>query len=318
MRQRLLLALITGIVVFVAANAAESALIAASGGRPWLAAWTSEAVLACAFVAATYLWLRVRSLRGAVSALERSRIEVEQELRVAAELQRHFLKTPGAGSSSALAWHAALQPARRIGGDFYDVLERPDGTVLIVTADISGKGIPAAIALASAMPALRQIARGNTDLRSMARALSRCLHEDNGGAPYMTAILCAIDPAQATLSYVNAGHPAGRLAGPAGVVRLAPTGPPLGLLPEGRWDATTLDARPFTLGVLVTDGVVEALEGRGDPDVILDGLAARLARATPEAACTAIMRRVLRSGPSALAPPDDRTVLAFVPGARGG
>lgn len=315
MRHRLLLALITGIVAFAAANAAESALIAATGGKPWLAAWTSEAVLSCAVVAATYLWLHVRSLRGEVSSLERAQIEVERELRLAAELQRHFLKTPGA-HPSALLWHALLQPARRVGGDFYDVLDLPDGAMLIVTADISGKGIPAAIALASALPALRQIARGNADLVSIAGALSRALHDENGGAPYMTAILCAVDPATGMLRYVNAGHPAGRLAGPGGVTRLAPTGPPLGLLPEGRWDASTLDARAFTLGLLVTDGVVEALEARGDPDAILDGLAARLARGTPEAACAAVMRRVLRAGPSRLAPPDDRTVLAFTPGGR--
>lgn len=313
MRHPLLISLAAGVVAFAAANAAESALIAATAGRPWLAAWTSEVTLSCAFVAATYLWLRVRGLRGALSALERSRIEVEQELRVAAALQRHLLKTPGA-LPSPVAWHALLEPARRVGGDFYDVLTLPDGSVLILTADVSGKGIPAAIALASALPALRQIARGTADLPSMAGALSRAIHDENGGTHYMTAILCVVDPARGALRYVNAGHPAGRLAGPGGLVRLESTGPPLGLLPDGHWEAASVDTGAFALGLLVTDGVTEALETRGDPDVILDGLAARLARETPEAACSAVMKRVLRSGSSRLAPPDDRTVLAFVPG----
>ena len=315
MRHPLLISLAAGIVAFATANFAESALIAATGGKPWLAAWTSEVVLSCAFVAATYLWLRVRSLRGALSALERSRIEMEQELRLASALQRHLLKTPGA-APSPVAWHALLQPARRVGGDFYDVLNLPDGSVLILAADVSGKGIPAALALASALPALRQIARGGSDLPSMACALSRAIYDENGGAPYMTAILCVVDPAMATLRYVNAGHPAGRLAGPGGLVRLESTGPPLGLLPDGRWEASSVDTRAFALGLLVTDGVVEALEARGDPDVILDGLAARFSSGTPEAACTAVMQRVLRTGPSPLAPPDDRTVVAFIPGGR--
>jgi hypothetical protein len=63
----------------------------------------------------------------------------------------------------------------------------------------------------------------------------------------------------------------------------------------------------------VTDGVVEALEAEGDPNVVLDSLARRLAAATPKAACVAVMERVLRAGPPRLAPPDDRTVVAFVP-----
>lgn len=132
----------------------------------------------------------------------------------------------------------------------------------------------------------------------------------------MTAILCLVDPAKGELRYVNAGHPAGRLAGPGGLVRLEPTGPPLGLLPDCHWEAPSLDARAFTLGLLVTDGVVEALEAEGDPHVILDGLAARLAGGSPEAACVEVMQQTLRAGPSPLAPPDDRTVLAFIPGGR--
>lgn len=311
MRHPLLISLAAGIVAFVTANSAESALIAARDGNPGLAEWTSELLLSCALVTATYLWLHVRSLQGTLSSFERARIEMEKELRLAAAIQRHLLKPPRA---SSLSWHALLQPARSVGGDLYDVLTLPQGSVLILIADVSGKGIPAAIALASALTAFRQIAPRTPDLSALAGALSRAIHDDNGGTPYMTAILCRVEPAGGELQYVNAGHPAGRLAGPGGLVRLEPTGPPLGLLPDGHWEARSLDARTFSLGLLVTDGVVEALEAEGDPHVILDGLAARLAGGTPDAACAAVMQRVRRAGPSPLAPPDDCTVLAFVPG----
>jgi sigma-B regulation protein RsbU (phosphoserine phosphatase) len=315
MRQPLLISLATGIVAFAAANAAESALIRASGGTPWLAAWTSELVLSCAVVAATYLWLDVLTLRGALSAFERSSVEMEKELRLAAAIQGHLLKTPETPPSS-LPWHAVLRPARRVGGDFYDVLTLPGGSVLVLIADVSGKGIPASIAVASALTAFRQIARRTAGLSALASAISQAILDDNGGAPYMTAILCLVDPAKGELQYVNAGHPAGRLAGPGGVVRLEATGPPLGLLPDRVWEARSLDVRTLTLGLLVTDGVVEALEVKGDPQVILDGLAVRLVGGTPEAACDEVMRKALRAGPSKVAPPDDRTVLAFIPGGR--
>jgi phosphoserine phosphatase RsbU/P len=312
MRHPLPFSLAAGIVAFAAANAAESALIAAIRGDPWRLAWISDAVLSCAFVAATYLWLRVRSLQGAISTLERAGIEVETELRLAAAIQRRALATAEA-RPSPVAWAGLLEPARRVGGDFYDVLALPDGTVLILAADVSGKGIPAAIALASAQAALRQIAPRAADVAALAGALSRAIHDDNGGAPYMTALLCHVDLARGELRYVNAGHPAGRLVGPAGLVRLEATGPPLGILPDGSWEAPTLDVRAFTLAILTTDGVVEALEVEGDPDVILDGLARGLARGTPEAACATVMARVHAEAPSPLAPPDDRTVVAFVP-----
>jgi serine phosphatase RsbU (regulator of sigma subunit) len=315
MRQPLLISLGTGILAFAAANAAESALISASRGTPWLAAWTSELVLSCAVITATYLWLDVLSLRGALSAFERSNIEMEKELRLAAAIQRHLLRSPVALPSS-LSWHALLHPAQRVGGDFYDVLTLPSGSVLVLIADISGKGIPASIAVASALTAFRQIARRTPGLSALAGALSQAILDDNGGAPYMTAILCLVDPAKGELQYVNAGHPAGRLAGPAGVVQLEATGPPLGLLPDSLWETRSLDVRTFTLGLLVTDGVVEALEAKGDPQVILDGLAARLAGGTAEAACEEVMQKALHAGPSKVAPPDDRTVLAFLPRGR--
>ena len=311
------ISLTVGVVAFAAGNAAEAALSAGTThGNPWLVAWTSEILLSSALVVATYLWLHVRNLQGALASLERVRVEVATELRLAASIQRHLLDATEA-RPSPVAWRGLLQPAHYgVGGDFYDVLTLADGSILILTADVSGKGIPAAIALASARTAFRQIARRTPDLPSLAAALSAAIRDENDGTPYMTAILCQIVPATDQLSYVNAGHPAGRLAGPGGLIRLEPTGPPLGLLPGGRWAAPLLDARAYTLGLLFTDGVAESLESVGDPDAILDDLARRLAAGTPEAACAAVRERVRSAGGSSLAPLDDRTVVAFVPRAR--
>src|SRR5262245_2606280 len=113
--------------------------------------------------------------------------------------------------------------------------------------------------------------------------------------------------------YVNAGHPAGRLVGHRRLARLQPTGLPLGLVPDGKWEAVSLDARGFSLGILVADGVLEALEGDGDSDAILDDLARSVADRTPDAACEAVMHAVGAAPESTVAPPDDRTVAAFVP-----
>ena len=311
--RELAISLAVGVVTFVAATTAEAAAIGATQGNPWFVAWTAELLLSSALVVATYLWLHVRSLQGALSSLERARVEVATELRLAASIQRHLLDATEA-KPSPVSWHALLQPAHHgVGGDFYDALSLSDGSVLILIADVSGKGIPAAIALASARTAFRQIARRTPDLPTLAAALSAAIRDENDGTPYMTAMLCQIGPATDELRYVNAGHPAGRLAGPGGLIRLEPTGPPLGLLPGSRWAAPSLDARAYSLGLLFTDGVTESLEAVGDPDAILDDLARRLADGTPEAACAAVRERVRSAGGSPLAPLDDRTVVAFVP-----
>ena len=315
MRGRLLIAFVAAILAFWGANVAEWALITARCDVPSPAAWTSEAALSGAFGAATYLWLRLRRLRGTLSSDERSRVELEKAQRLAAAIQRHLLKSPGA--LPPVAWDARLKPARDVGGDFYDVLTLPDGSVLFLAADVSGKGVPAAIAAATTLAGFRQMARQTAHLPTLAATLSRAIHEDDGGPPYMTAILCLVDPTRGVLRYVNAGHPAGRLAGPGGVMRLESTGPPLGLLSAAEWATRSVDARPFTLGLLVTDGVVEALAGEGDADAIVDSLAAGLFRSTPEVACATVMRRVMRASPSPDALPDDCTVLALVPGRRG-
>jgi phosphoserine phosphatase RsbU/P len=312
MQQPFVLSIALGVVAFVLASAAESALIGATGGNLALVAWTSEALLSSALVAATFLGLRVRNLQGCLSTLERSRIETETELKLAAGIQRRFLEAPER-RPSALAWHARLQPARQVGGDFYDVLTLRDGSILIMIADVSGKGIPAALALASARAVFRQLAPEAADLKTLASALSRAIYADNEGLPYMTAILCQVEPNRGVLRYVNAGHPAGRLVGHRRLARLEPTGLPLGLVPDGRWDAVSLDTRGFTLGLLVTDGVFEAMDGESDADPILDDLARVVADRTPEAACAAVMQAVGAAPESPVAPPDDRTVVAFVP-----
>lgn len=307
-----LLALCVGTLALTAGGALESALRPTHGGIDLLA---GEVVLSCALTVTTYLWLRTRRVRTAVTAIERSRIETDKETRLAAAIQRHLLKSP-ATHPSAVAWHARLPPGRAMGGDFYDVVTQPNGSVLILSAQTSSHGISAAVTIASVLAAFRQLARRAPDLSTLASALSQAIHDDHLGSTYVTAVLCLVDPVKGALRYVNAGHPPGRLAGPGGLVRLEVTGPALGLVSHGHWETHSIVARAYTLGLLVTDGLAEALASEGDADQILDTLVNRLAGETPESACRSVMQRVRRAAQSSSAPADEGSVLAFAP-ARG-
>ncbi len=309
-RHFLLVAFVAALVSFAAANGLERLLIHLTGGNPWALAYVSDTVLSLLMMAATYLWLHVRSLRGQLTSLERDRVASETELALAAHIQRTTLdrvEAPGPG----LLWFAETRPAGRVGGDFYDLITTEDGATLILVADVSGKGVPAAIGLASARAVFRMMSQNFEEPAEIARRWSRWLHADTHGAPYLTALLVRLDPNRRRLTYVNAGHPPGLLLSASGESRLAPTCPPLGLMPTIEVHAATLDLPPGATVVLITDGVSEALENGGDPINQLAALARSALVRTPKEVVRALLEAARQSSGERLAPPDDQTVVAF-------
>jgi sigma-B regulation protein RsbU (phosphoserine phosphatase) len=105
-------------------------------------------MLATAFGVAIYLWLNLRATRTRMTGLERVQIVVDTQLALAAEIQRRLLPSASAGSNG-VRWAGRLEPALRIGGDFYDFIQVNDDDLFVVV-DVSGKGIPASLLQASA------------------------------------------------------------------------------------------------------------------------------------------------------------------------
>jgi phosphoserine phosphatase RsbU/P len=304
------IALSAALSAFVAANALEAGLMRLTGGDAWDLAYVSDIILSLLVLVATYLWLHARALRGQLTALERERVAADTELALAARIQRAALGAVAA-PRPGLLWFAETRPAGKVGGDFYDLITLEDGATLILVADVSGKGVPAALGLASARAAFRMTAQSLGDPQEIVRRWSRWLHAEMGGAPYLTAVLVRINAACRRLTYVNAGHPAGLLVWPTGVRLLETTCAPLGLLPGLEPGAVTVELPRGAVGLLVTDGVSEALEEGGDPLVQMT----RLARAGFDRPLEELARSLLEvrgaTRAERLAPPDDQTVVAF-------
>ncbi len=130
---------------------------------------------------AVYLWLHVRALRGQLTALEKERIAADTELKLAARIQGSALTgiaPPGAG----LLWHAETRPAGRVGGDFYDLVSLDSDSALVLIADVSGKGVPAAMGVAAARTAFRILTQTLTDPLEIASRWSQWLQASDGGA----------------------------------------------------------------------------------------------------------------------------------------
>lgn len=297
-----------GLAVLVAGAFVESAVIAAVRPSGHELEWISDALAAAAVTGLSYLWLHLRAARTRLLDLERVAVAIEEQLRLAAEIQRSLLpRIPAA--TPGYRWAARMVSAHRVGGDFYDFLERPGGAVLVILGDVSGKGLPAALLQSSLKTLFRVYAEDGDDPACIATRMSAALHAQTGGVPYATAILARFDAAPPRITYVNAGHPDGLVLG-ARTARLRSQGLPLGLFAGTLYIASSLELRPGDLGVLVSDGVTEAWEGRRSVEDLLPGPDEDRA---PARVCDALMRAAAEGpGPAGLADwQDDRTALVF-------
>jgi serine phosphatase RsbU (regulator of sigma subunit) len=276
-------------------------------------AWISEAVLAVGFVLVTWLCIRLWETQIALTDLERQQIVADTQLTVAARVQTSLLPalpTPTAG----IRWYAAVEPAGKVGGDYYDFLALPGGRMCVVLGDVSGKGVAAAVFLANVRATLRALARETTHARTLLSCLSSTLLADSTSGLYVTCIVAIVDPAARSMIYVNAGHPAGLLWSANGVRELRAGGPPAGLLEGAQYEEESVTFGEGDLVIFVSDGISEALAGSGHG--VVDAIAAQIAqvdRPTPERVCAELLLAARRgSGPDGVDGwMDDRTAVAF-------
>ena len=271
--------------------------------------WISDVVLSSGFGVATYLWLHLRRARHELTRLERDRLVLDTELRIASEIQQNLLPPPPA-ARGGWRFAAELEPAGRVGGDFYDFVDG-DGALLILLADVSGKGIPAALVMGSCRMLFRQLARDTDEPARLLAQLNHALLAEHGGSPYLTCFLARIDLASRALTWVNAGHPSGLVVADRGWRTLESTGRPPGLLADSRYAACTQQLAAGEVLVLVTDGVTEAIGGGGRGEQRLAQAIARRREGGAQAICDQLMRlsspRGSADGDGAVQ--DDRTVV---------
>lgn len=306
-------AIASGMLVLIVGTQLESVIIKAAGTTGHQLEWISDVIAAIAVSTLTYLWLHLRATRAALLDSVRAGAVRDEQFRLAAEIQRTLLpEIPAA--TPGYRWAARMEAALEVGGDFYDFVTTDDVAVLLILGDVSGKGIAAAMMQSSLTTLFRIHASMSTDPATIASRMSEALLSQTGGLPYATAILARLDFLPRRITYVNAGHPPGLLLRGAETLELGTGGPPLGLLADAKYAAASLDLASGDVGVLVTDGVTEALEGV--PLLLSQALRdGHLPKSvTPREDCDYLLR--LAAG--APGPPgaggmwtDDRTVFAF-------
>lgn len=182
---------------------------------------------------------------------------MEGQLRLAREVQAGLLpRSPPELPGYDMA--ATNLPTWTIGGDYYDWVPLDDGRMGLVVADVSGKGIPAALIMATFRAAVRAELRKRDSVPAAVRAVERVLIESQGGSRFVTAVCGILDPPSGRLEYVNCGHNPPLLVRPHGAHELLERGgPALGLGIGGAFEAGCVSLARGDLLALYTDGVVE-------------------------------------------------------------
>ena len=298
------------VVVYIVAGVSEAALIRTIHPTELELAWVSDIVLSAALGVAVYLWRHLLASRRELAERERAELVIQTQLSVAAEVQRHLLPAVPP-TAEGFDWAATLVSAGKVGGDFYDFVEHPVGTWLVLVADVSGKGIPAAMALGSLRSIFRTLARDSQEPASLAAALSAAVRDEWRGAPYVTCIIARFETHEHRLTYTNAGHPPGILLGTRTRRSLNRGGPPAGLLPTAQFEQEIIELNAGDICLLVSDGITEALEDSPQPVLDVIVTTAREHSSSATSICHAVMARA-REGlgpPGVLQWDDDRTVV---------
>ena len=208
---------------------------------------------------ATQAAIALENARLHQQALEKERLEREMEL--AAEIQQRLLPkgTPTLPGFELAGWN---RPARQVGGDYYGFLSLGGGRVGLVVADVTGKGMPAALLVSTLHSALRLLLDGSELAPPLFSQLNEHIVDSSSPNKFITLILVEVDPSTAALRYLNAGHNPGLLVQDNGrVVELPAGGMPLGLRGGSRYDSRGLQINPGDLLCLYSDGITECESG---------------------------------------------------------
>lgn len=257
-------------------------------------------------------------LAGALDAERLGAARAAGELEAARDIQLGMLPQGGALERlhPAVDIDALLEPARSVGGDFFDAMRIDDRRICFLVGDVTGKGVPAALFMALSKALARSVLRrGPVDLGAAMRTLNDEISRDNGQDMFVTMLVGILDTETGEVAFCNAGHENPLHVRADGSVRDVPLvgGPPLCAADGFPYETEAVALAPGDGLVVVTDGVTEAQS----PDGAFYGharLVAALAGWTPDRPASAIGKALLsdvRAFEAGSEPSDDLTVLAL-------
>jgi predicted ester cyclase len=195
----------------------------------------------------------------------RMRERVEQELRVARSIQQASLpkEVPTLENWQITPYY---QPAREVGGDFYDLFELEDGRVTVVMGDAAGKGIPAALVVSATSSVLRAVAQalGSSSPSEVLAQVNETLFSRIPPNMFVTCFYAILDPKNGSMNYANAGHDLPYLWHGGDCEELRARGMPLGLMAGMSYEQKEIELDAGEGVLFYSDGLVEAHDAKGE------------------------------------------------------
>jgi serine phosphatase RsbU (regulator of sigma subunit)/predicted ester cyclase len=193
----------------------------------------------------------------------RKRERVEHDLSVARSIQQASLPKE---VPTLEGWQISpyYQPAREVGGDFYDFHLLPEGRLGLVVGDATGKRVPAALVMSTTCGMLRLAAQSHTSPAEMLQGVNEVLFPNIPTNMFVTCFYVILEPKSGRLSYANAGHDLPYLHRNGEAEELRARGMPLGLMPGMRYEEKETIVHSGQAALLYSDGLVEAHDPEGD------------------------------------------------------
>lgn len=186
------------------------------------------------------------------------------QVQEARSIQRRLLPTE-LPSLAGCEIHGSWHPATGVGGDYYDAIQLVGGRIAFCIADVSGKGLPAALLMANVQAAVRAAARSLDDAASVCRRVNRVVYENTPAEKFVSFFYGVLDVYNGRLRYSNAGHPPPVVLNPDdSMFRLEDGGLVLGLFADTDYQEAEVSLGHGHRVVLYTDGLTEAENGDGE------------------------------------------------------
>jgi sigma-B regulation protein RsbU (phosphoserine phosphatase) len=237
--------LIAGLLLFLGRNQLPQSVVVAWGLT--FAGTSTVAVLLLA------LYRFRMALRQSRRELDRQEAELGFALKVQQALFPRNLP-----ENQGLQFSASCVPARGVSGDYYDIFQLEDGRLIFAIADISGKGISAAILMASLQALLRAVVPSGSSPGDVCQRLNSHFHQITDSSRFATFFYAEWDQARRQISYVNAGHNPPFLFHDDGCQSLELGGLPLGVMPDSEYETGKAALESGDTIVLYSDGITEA------------------------------------------------------------
>jgi phosphoserine phosphatase RsbU/P len=193
------------------------------------------------------------------------RLSLKRDLEVAREIQQAMLPE-GTWSGPGVEAFGLTKPANTVGGDFYDILPQPDGTVLVALGDVAGKASPAALLMALLLAILRTLVDDAMPLPALVKRLNVQVSRHAPASRFITLFLASYDPATGRLTFVNAGQTPPLLRRQNGSIeRLTSGGVALGMFEGSTYESHEVTMYPGDALLMYSDGITEAESPDGQP-----------------------------------------------------